>query len=189
MNTFKFSAAVFVASALFFSSSVHSATVSEQLSAKEKIQKSDEQWRLPAVPQDLEVFQLVDTQPETRAVARDRAVYRLGYSINQIARAHRVHIDYLPGSDNLTYKESQSIRNLVKDSSEQDRVVITGYSGDGDPNEGDQELARSRAGKIKAVIEQKNRDVMVRVDSTIYWGGDPDDARRAEIFLIPGLNH
>jgi len=148
-----------------------------------------ELWRLPAVPQPLDTFQLIDTQPDTRAIAKDRVVYRLGYSINEISRAHRLHIEYLPDSDNLTHQEVQSIRNLVQSSNEQDRVVVTGYSGVEDKDDGNLDLAKRRAEKIRDVIVKANPKVVVKTDATTFWGGNPGDARRADIFLIPGLDN
>ncbi len=161
----------------------------DKLPETEQKMKNVEMWRMPAVPEDIPTFQIIDTQPQTRAIAKDRAVYRLGYSINEMARAHRLHIDYLPGSDNLTYEELQSIKSLVLGGNEQDRVIVTGYSGNEDPTDGDAALARSRANKIRSVINHANPDIVVQTDSTIYWGGSSNDGRRAEIFLIPGLDH
>jgi hypothetical protein len=171
-----------------FAGSALAQDAEKSVQVNEKTALESKLWSLPAVPQQIDTFQVIDTQPETREIARDRAVHRLGYSINEIARSHRLHIDYLPGSDNLTYQETESIRNLVKGSNEQDRVVITGYSGKGDPEDGVIDLAKERSEKIRAVIERENRQVVVRTDSTIYWGGNPGQGRRVEIFLVPGLD-
>lgn len=151
----------------------------------QELRKKSIPWIFPHLAKPVTETVAIDTDVETRGIANRRVIDRLGYPANKVALADRVHSEFSAGSAVLSEHDREIFRRLAVASDGSDHLVVTGYAGHDE--EGGSELARQRAEKIVAVIRDANPDLKVRIDSSKFWSGTSDNARRAEVYRFRGL--
>lgn len=175
--------------------SVMNATASESVSdeheAAEELAEQSAPWNLPAIPEYIAPSFQFDSQPGTRPYAAARLTGRLGYPVNRVARADRLHISFAPGQDTIDLSDKARLVSLLDGVGPFDQIVVTGYAGN-DPAltlEDRSSVAQRRTSAVLDEIRALDLRAPIHTDSTPYWAGNDQDAMRAEVFVIRSLAH
>ena len=175
---------IFIFAALSAIASISPSIVAD-VSQSDTNSTSIKTWDFPFIESDYRPNYIIDTSPDTRIFAQERIIQRGGFTFNELARSHRVHIPFDKNSLSISDPNMSNLFSLARKAGEGDIIVITGYASQESMAIATREsnIASERMNKVAHLMHEVT-SVEIRTDWSSVWTGDPDDADRVEIFLI-----